>query len=214
MSRPPLPVAVLVSGHGSNLQALLDASAAGRLNVLFRLVASDRPEARGLDRARRAGITVAALPPADFADRSAWNEALGALLSQSGARLVILAGFMRVLGPALVGAWRGRMLNVHPSLLPLYRGLHTHRRALLAGDRMHGASIHFVTEELDGGPVVLQARIPILPGDDEQSLAQRVQLREHEIFPRVVEWIADGRLEWRDGAPWLDGRRLVRPVVV
>ena len=214
MSRAPLPVAVLVSGYGSNLQALFDAAAAGRLQAEFRLVASDRPEAQGLDRARRAGIPAVALPPAEFADRHAWHAALGALLRESGAQLVVLAGFMRVLGPDLVGTWRGRMLNVHPSLLPLYRGLHTHRRVLQAGDRMHGASIHYVTEELDGGPVILQARIPVLPGDDEQSLAQRVQSREHEIFPRAVEWLATGRLEWRDGGPWLDGRRLDHPVIV
>jgi phosphoribosylglycinamide formyltransferase 1 len=214
MRRTTLPVAVLISGFGSNLQALLDAVAAGRLDVDIRLVASDRPEARGLERARAAGLQTAALPPADFADRPAWNAALGALLSESGARLVVLAGFMRVLGPDLVGAWRGRMLNVHPSLLPLYRGLHTHRRALQAGDRMHGASIHFVTEELDGGPVILQARVPVLPGDDEERLARRVQAREHEVYPRVVGWISAGRLEWRAEGPWLDDRRLTQPIVV
>jgi phosphoribosylglycinamide formyltransferase 1 len=214
MSRPPLPVAVLVSGYGSNLQALLDASAARRLNVDFRLVASDRADAHGLERARRAGISAVAIPPADFPDRAAWNAALGALLQESGARLVVLAGFMRVLSPELVRTWQGRMLNVHPSLLPLHRGLHTHRRALAAGDRMHGASIHFVTEELDGGPVILQARVPILPGDDEERLAQRVQAREHEVYPRVVGWIGAGRLAWREEGPWLDGRRLTRPVVV
>lgn len=214
MSRAPLPVAVLVSGYGSNLQALLDAADAGRLNVEFRLVASDRPDAPGLKRGRRAGLPIAALPPDDFSDRSAWNAALGAALQESGAELVVLAGFMRVLGPGLVRAWQGRMINVHPSLLPLHRGLHTHRRVLAAGDRMHGASIHYVTEELDGGPVILQARVPVLPGDDEQRLAQRVQAREHEVYPRVVSWVAAGRLCWRDGGPWLDGRRLVEPVVV
>jgi len=214
MNRPPLPVAVLVSGFGSNLQALLDATAAGRLSVDFRLVASDRPDAHGLERARCAGIPTAALPPAEFPERQAWNAALDALLQDSGARLVVLAGFMRVLGPELVRAWRGRMLNVHPSLLPLHRGLHTHRRALAAADRMHGASIHFVTEELDGGPVILQARVPILDGDDEARLTQRVQAREHEVYPRVVGWIGTGRLEWRADGPWLDGRRLTRPVVV
>lgn len=214
MRRTPLPVAVLVSGFGSNLQALLDAVAAGRLDVDVRLVASDRPEAWGLKRARAAGIRAVALPPEDLADRPAWNAALGALLNESGVRLVVLAGFMRVLGPELVGAWRGRMLNVHPSLLPLHRGLHTHRRALQAGDRMHGASIHFVTEELDGGPVILQARVPILPGDDEERLARRVQAREHEVYPRVVGWFSAGRLCWRDDGPWLDGRRLTQPIVV
>ncbi len=214
MSRQPLPVAVLVSGFGSNLQALLDAVDAGRLNVEFRLVASDRPEAPGLKRARRAGLPTAALPPDDFADRDAWNAAVEAALLASGAELVVLAGFMRVLGPGLVRAWRGRMLNVHPSLLPLHRGLRTHRRALQAGDRMHGTSIHFVTEELDGGPVILQARVPILPGDDEDRLNARIQAREHEVYPRVVQWIADGWLEWREDGPWLFGRRLVVPVVV
>lgn len=214
MSHAPLPVAVLVSGYGSNLQALLDATASGRLQAEFRVVISDRTEAYGLERARRAGVRAVSLRPEDFPDRRAWNEALDTLLRDSGARLVVLAGFMRVLGPGLVQAWRGRMLNVHPSLLPLHRGLHTHRRALEAGDRMHGASIHFVTEELDGGPVILQARIPILPGDDEARLARRVQDREHQVYPQVVHWVAAGRLAWRDGGPWLDGRRLVQPVVV
>ena len=214
MSRRPLPVAVLVSGFGSNLQALLDAAASGRLDVDFRLVASDRPEAPGLKRARRAGLPTAACPPEKHAHRDEWNAALDAQLQESGAELVVLAGFMRVLGPALVRAWQGRMLNVHPSLLPRHRGLHTHRRALQAGDRMHGTSIHFVTEELDGGPVILQARVPVLPGDDEDSLNARIQAREHEVYPRVVQWVADGWLEWRDGGPWLYGRRLIEPVVV
>lgn len=214
MHRPPLPVAVLVSGYGSNLQALLDAREAGRLPVEIRLVVSDVPAAPGLKRARRAGVRTACLPPGDFHDRRAWNDALDALLGDAGVELVVLAGFMRVLGPELVRAWRGRMLNIHPSLLPRHRGLHTHRRVLEAGDRMHGASIHFVTEELDGGPVILQARIPVLPGDDADSLARRVQVREHEVYPRVVDWIAAGRLVWRDDSPWLDGRRLSQPVVV
>jgi len=214
MSRAPLPVAVLVSGFGSNLQALLDANAAGRLGADFRLVASDRADAWGLERARSAGIPAVTLPPAAYPDRAGWDQALAALLRGSGAELVVLAGFMRVLSPELVRAWEGRMLNIHPSLLPLHRGLHTHRRALEAGDRMHGASIHFVTEELDGGPVILQARVPVLHGDDEQSLARKVQAREHEIYPRVVDWVATGRLRWRDDAPWLDGRRLLRPVTV
>ena len=214
MKRAPLPVAVLVSGFGSNLQALLDAAAEGRLNAEFRLVASDRPEAPGLKRARRAGLPVAALPPDACPDRQTWNAELDAALRGSGAELVVLAGFMRVLAPALVHGWQGRMLNVHPSLLPLHRGLHTHRRALAAGDRMHGASIHYVTEELDGGPVILQARVPVLQGDDEDRLAARVQAREHEVYPRVVQWIADGCLDWRDGGPWLHDRRLLDPVVV
>ena len=212
MTRAPLPVAVLVSGFGSNLQALLDARARGRLPVDFRLVASDRPDAYGLERA--AGVPTAAIPPAASADRAAWNAALGAALQDAGAELVVLAGFMRVLAPDLVRAWQGRMLNIHPSLLPRHRGLHTHRRTLEAGDRMHGTSVHYVTEELDGGPVVLQARVPVLPGDDPESLARKVQAREHEIYPRAVRWVAEGWLEWKDGGPWLYGRPLRRPVVV
>lgn len=214
MSRAPLPVAVLVSGFGSNLQALLDARDRGRMPVDFRLVASDRADAYGLERARAAGVPTAAVPPSASADRAAWNAALGAALSASGAELVVLAGFMRVLEPGLVRAWEGRMLNIHPSLLPRHRGLHTHRRALEAGDRMHGASIHYVTEELDGGPVVLQARVPVVPGDDPESLARKVQAREHEIYPRAVRWVAEGWLQWRDGGPWLHGRPLRRPVTV
>jgi phosphoribosylglycinamide formyltransferase-1 len=214
MPSRPLPVAVLVSGFGSNLQALIDAQARGRLPVEFRLVASDRPDAHGLERARAAGIRTEAVPPASSPDRRAWNAALGAALRDSGAELVVLAGFMRVLEPGLVREWEGRMLNIHPSLLPLHRGLHTHRRALEAGDRMHGTSIHYVTEELDGGPVVLQARLPIVPGDDAESLARRVQAREHEVYPRVVRWVAQGWLEWKDGGPWLHGRPLQRPVTV
>jgi len=214
MPRPALPVAVLVSGYGSNLQALLDARAAGHLPVDFRLVASDRPDALGLERARRAGVRAEAVPPGASADRAAWNSMLGELLAASGAELVVLAGFMRVLAPELVRAWEGRMLNIHPSLLPLHRGLHTHRRALEAGDHMHGTSIHFVTEELDGGPVVLQARLPVLPGDDTESLARRVQTREHQVYPRVVRWVAEGSLQWRADGPWLYGRPLRQPVRV
>ena len=214
MNRAPLPVAVLVSGRGSNLQAILDAIRAGHLNARVVLVASDRPEAEALGRARESGVATVALAPADFPDRAAWNAALDEALQRAGAELVALAGFMRVLGPALVARWQGRILNIHPALLPRYRGLHTHRRVLEAGERMHGASVHFVTDELDGGPVVLQAQVPVLPADDEASLMARVQAREHEVYARVIGWFAEGRLRWVEGGPWLDERPLDRPVVV
>jgi phosphoribosylglycinamide formyltransferase-1 len=214
MSSAPLPVAVLVSGFGSNLQALIDATAAGALRIELRLVAADRADAQGLERARRAGIRAECVPPSDYPDRAAWNVALGALLMGSGAELVVLAGFMRVLSPELVRDWRGRMLNVHPSLLPKYRGLHTHRRVLESGDAVHGTSVHYVTEELDGGPVILQARVPVRADDDEQSLARRVQAREHEIYPQVVDWVASGRLAWSAVGPCLDGQPLLEPIVV
>ena len=169
MNRPPLRLAVLISGNGSNLQSIIDAIDGQRLNARIGLVVSERPDAYGLVRARRAGVETACIRPADFPDRVAWNRALGETLEGSGAELVVLAGFMKVLDPGVVRRWAGRMLNIHPSLLPRYRGLHTHRRVLEAGDAFHGTSIHFVTEELDGGPIVLQARIPVLPGDDEDT---------------------------------------------
>jgi phosphoribosylglycinamide formyltransferase-1 len=128
--------------------------------------------------------------------------------------LVVLAGFMRILGDSFVNRFAGRLLNIHPSLLPRYPGLHTHRRALAAGDPEHGASVHFVTPELDGGPVVIQAKVPVLAGDDEDTLAARVLVQEHVIYPRCVGWFAAGRLQLRDGVPWLDGARLEAPVVI
>lgn len=213
MSRTPSRLAVLVSGNGSNLQSVIDAIDEGRLNARIDLVLSDRADAYGLVRARAAGLQTACIRPGDFTDRARWNRALGEALDVTGADLVVLAGFMKVLDPAVVRRWAGRMLNIHPSLLPKYRGLHTHRRVLEAGDEVHGTSIHFVTEELDGGPVVLQARIPVLPGDDEDALNARIQAREHEVYPEVIGWFADGRLSLgRDGVV-LDGKPLEAPVL-
>ncbi len=213
MSRRPLSLAVLVSGNGSNLQSIIDAIAAGRLNARIELVVSDRSDAYGLIRARAAGVETACIRPADFADRARWNQALGEALAVSGAGLVVLAGFMKVLDPGLVRHWAGRMLNIHPSLLPKYRGLHTHRRVLEAGDALHGTSIHFVTEELDGGPIVLQARIPVGPGDDEDTLNARIQAREHQVYPEVIGWFADGRLALGETGVELDGRRIDAPIL-
>jgi len=213
MSRPPSRLAILVSGNGSNLQSVIDAIDDGRLNARIELVLSDRPDAYGLVRARSAGLQTACIRPADFADRARWNQALGEALDVSGADLVVLAGFMKVLDPRVVRRWSGRMLNIHPSLLPKYRGLHTHRRVLEAGDDLHGTSIHFVTEELDGGPVVLQARIPVLPGDDEDGLNARIQAREHEVYPEVIGWFADGRLALGPDGVVLDGKPLEAPVL-
>jgi phosphoribosylglycinamide formyltransferase-1 len=147
-------------------------------------------------------------------DRAAYDRRLGELLTDIAPGLVILAGFMRILGDAFVAEYAGRLLNIHPSLLPKYRGLHTHARVLAAGEREHGCSVHFVTPELDGGPVVLQARIPVLSTDDEATLSARVQAEEHRIYPKVIDWYASGRLTWKDDAPWLDGRRLDAPIVI
>jgi phosphoribosylglycinamide formyltransferase 1 len=210
----PLRVVVLVSGRGSNLKAIAAQADAGVLPIRIEAVVSDRADAGALDWARERGVPVAALSPRDFADRDAYGRALGELVAVHAPKLVVLAGFMRILSDEFVLRFAGRLLNIHPSLLPLYPGLHTHRRALAAGDLEHGASVHFVTPELDGGPVVLQARVPVLPGDDEDSLAARVLRQEHVIYPRVIDWFATGRLALRDGAPWLDGRSLDAPLLL
>ena len=162
--------------------------------------------------ARAQGIECATLPPRAFPDRERYDAALSALVGGYEPDLVLMAGFMRILGPAFVDRFEGRCLNIHPSLLPKYRGLHTHRQVLEAGDREHGASVHFVTRELDGGPVVIQARVPVRDDDDEATLAARVLEQEHRIYPEAVDWFATGRLRFQDGAAWLDGRLLDAPV--
>ena len=211
---PLLRVVVLVSGRGSNLQAIAARADAGGLPIRIEAVVSDRPDAGALDWARARGIPAAVLSPRDFADRESYGHALGDVVEAYAPQLVVLAGFMRILSDEFVLRFSGRMLNIHPSLLPRYPGLHTHRRALEAGDKEHGASVHFVTPELDGGPVVLQARVPVLPGDDEDTLAARVLREEHVIYPRCVGWFAAGRLVLRDGAVWFDGKPLETPIMV
>lgn len=211
---PRLRVVVLVSGRGSNLKAIAAQADAGALPISIEAVVSDRADAGALDWARVNHIAGAALSPREYVDREAYGRALGDLVASYQPQLVLLAGFMRILSDEFVLRFAGKMLNIHPSLLPRYPGLHTHRRALAAGDREHGASVHFVTPELDGGPVVLQARVPVLPGDDEDTLAARVLRQEHIIYPRVVGWFATGRLVLRDDAVYLDGRRIDAPLLL
>jgi phosphoribosylglycinamide formyltransferase-1 len=211
--KAPLPLVVLVSGHGSNLQAILDRVAAGTLPVDVRAVLSDRPEAEALNRAQAADIRTESVTPAEFPDKAAYDEALIHAVDRHSPELVVLAGFMRILGPGFVRRHLGRMLNIHPSLLPKYRGLHTHRRALEAGDKIHGCSVHFVTEELDGGPVIAQAEVPVLPGDDEAALRSRVQGREHGLYPEVIDWYARGRLRLDGQRPVFDGVALTMPKI-
>jgi phosphoribosylglycinamide formyltransferase-1 len=209
-----MPVVALVSGRGSNLRAIAEHARAGDPPVDIRAVVSDREDAAGVEWARAAGLNCATLSPKNFPDRDRYDAALAALVASFEPGLVILAGFMRILGSNFVDRFAGRALNIHPSLLPRHRGLHTHRRVLEAGDREHGASVHFVTAELDGGPVVIQAKVPVRDDDDEASLAARVLEQEHTIYPQAIGWFATGRLQFKDGAAWLDGRRLDRPMVV
>ena len=193
-----LPVVVLISGSGTNLQALIDGAAAGQPYRICGVI-SNRPGARGLDRASSAGIPTRVLDHTAYADRTGFDAALGDAVESFEPGLVVLAGFMRILGDAFVERFAGRMLNIHPSLLPAVQGINTHRRALAAGVTEHGASVHFVTSELDGGPVVAQARVPVESDDTEAILGARVLAREHELLPQVVTWFAEGRLEMRDG---------------
>ena len=213
MPLPATRVAVLISGNGSNLQALIDAERAGTLGARVVAVVSNRGAARGLERARAAGIEALHLP-ARGQEPAAYDTSLASLLAPHEPDLVVLAGFMRVLGHELVELYAGRMLNIHPSLLPSYMGLDTHRRVLEAGERWHGATVHFVTAELDAGPAIIQYRLAIRPGDTADSLAQRVHVGEHIILPRAVSWFAAGRVRLDGGSVMLDGRALQTPVSV
>ena len=211
-SSDKLPVVVLISGSGSNLQALIDASRDADASYEIRAVISNRPNAHGLQRAVAAGIETQVVDHTDYPDRDSFDARLGDCIDSYSPRLVVLAGFMRILTAAFVERFAGRMLNIHPSLLPEFQGLHTHRRALEAGVREHGASVHFVTGELDGGPVIAQVRVPVENDDDEKMLAERVLRREHELLPQVVDWFARDRLRMHDGQVWLDGQAIERPV--
>lgn len=204
----PLPVVVLISGSGSNLQALIDGQQDGSLPINIRAVISNRPGVLGLTRAEQAGIKAVTLDHKDFADRETFDQALIAEIDTYQPALVVLAGFMRILTPQFTQHYLGRMLNIHPSLLPKYQGLHTHQRALDAGDEEHGVTVHFVTAELDGGPAAIQAKVPVLAGDTATTLAKRVQEQEHIIYPLAVKWFANGQLVMQDGKSVLDGEPL------
>ncbi len=205
-------IVALISGSGSNLQAIIDAVADGRVPAPLRAVVSNRADAFGLTRARRAGVATRVLSQRGFADRAAYDRALQEVIDEHRPGLVVLAGFMRILGPEIVSHYQGRLLNIHPALLPAFKGLHTHQRALQAGVAEHGASVHFVTAELDAGAVVLQARVAVLPDDDADTLAARVLVQEHRIYPKVVEWFVRGRLRMAGDQAVLDGVPLAAPV--
>jgi phosphoribosylglycinamide formyltransferase-1 len=207
---PRLRLAVLISGKGSNMLAIARACASDQIHADIRVVISDQLSAGGLESARALGLATSVIDGASFRsasgfDRPAFEAALASAIDASQADVVILAGFMRVLSAGFATRFAGRLLNIHPSLLPRHKGLDTHARALAAGDQEHGASVHFVTAELDGGPVVLQGRVPVLPGDDADTLSARVHSIEHIIYPQVIGWLAEHRLAWNNGSPTLDG---------
>jgi phosphoribosylglycinamide formyltransferase-1 len=215
MAMKPLPrVAVLVSGEGSNLQALIDAGRAGGLGAALVCVVSNRAAARGLERARTAGIAVEHVGGIKGEARERYDARLAAVLAAYALDFIVLAGFMRIFSAEFVGAWSGRILNIHPSLLPAHPGLETHRRVLDAGDPWHGATVHFVTADLDAGPAVVQYRLRVRPADTVETLARRVHVGEHIILPRAVNWLALGRLSLLGSSVMLDGQPLTRPVLI
>jgi phosphoribosylglycinamide formyltransferase-1 len=201
-------IVVLISGSGSNLQAIIDACSSGFIPGKVSAVISNKANAYGLVRASEAGISTQVLSHKSYASRDKYDLALADAIEQHKPDLVILAGFMRILTPAFVQHFSGRLLNIHPSLLPKYQGLTTHQRAIDAGDSEHGCSVHFVTEQLDGGPVILQAKVPVFADDDAQGLAERVHEQEHRIYPLVVRWFCQNRLQQHSDQAWLDGNVL------
>jgi phosphoribosylglycinamide formyltransferase-1 len=205
MTTSRLPIVALISGRGSNLQSIIDETHAGRLPIELRAVVSNNPDAHGLVRAHAAGITTRVLDHRQSSGRVHYDQALMAAIDEHNPRLVVLAGFMRVLGRAFVAHYAGRLINIHPSLLPEFPGLDTHARALQSGARQHGASVHFVTPEVDAGPIIIQANVPVYEDDSPEVLAARVLREEHRIYPQAIRWFAEGRLEIRDNCVLLDG---------
>jgi len=205
---------VMISGGGTNLQAIINEVLAGQLPIELRAVVSDRPGVLGLDRAEKAGIPTKVVDYQRSGDRASAEAELDATLEALAPELIVLAGFMRILPTSIVAAYPGRMLNIHPSLLPKFRGLHTYRRAIDAGEEWHGSTVHFVIPELDAGPSIIQYRVAISADETETSLQARVQQGEYLIYPRAVEWLAAGRLQLRGEEVWLDGLPLEEPVII
>jgi phosphoribosylglycinamide formyltransferase-1 len=205
-------IVVLISGSGSNLQAIMDACAGGQIAGRVVGVLSNRADAFGLVRAAGAGIATAVIAHRDYENREAFDAAMQQQIDAWQPDVVVLAGFMRILTSGFVRHYEGRLLNIHPSLLPHYKGLHTHRRVLAAGDRLHGCSVHYVNAELDGGPAIVQGVVTVHPRDDEQTLTEKVHKVEHRLYPLVLSWMASGRLVYREGKPVIDGDGAAGPV--
>lgn len=209
-----ISVVILISGRGTNMLAIVRAAQMGSLPIKIAAVVSDRADAAGLVSARQLGIATAVIPKDKYADRISYDRALADTIRSYEPDLVVLAGFMRILSAKFVHEFAGRLLNIHPSLLPSHRGLHTHRRVLEAGEKSHGCSVHFVTEDLDAGPVVVQGRVDVRPEDTPETLSARVQVQEHRIYPQAIAWFAAGRLQLIDGEARLDGEPLSHPVML
>jgi phosphoribosylglycinamide formyltransferase-1 len=201
-------IAVLVSGNGSNLQALIDANLSGQIIGVL----SNKADAYALQRAEKANIATAVISHKDYPNRESFDDAMHQQLLAWEIDLVILAGFMRILTPNFVSQWQGRMLNIHPSLLPFYKGINTHQRVLNTGDRLHGCTVHFVTAELDAGQSIAQSAIQVSLHDNVESLAQRVHELEHFIYPQVAEWLCNGQLTWTNGQAYFNKKPLERPI--
>jgi phosphoribosylglycinamide formyltransferase-1 len=213
LSNAPCKTAILISGSGSNLQSFIDHAESGELGLDLTVVFSNKPGAYGLIRAQEAGIATTCLEHGEFHNREEFDRAVIAKLDEWQPELLILAGFMRILSPLFVSHYEGRILNIHPALLPAYPGLNTHQRVLDAGEAWHGSTVHFVTEELDGGPRILQGKVAVDPGETADELCARVQGVEHQIYPEAAKWYGQGRLEFVNGNAILDGARLEEPVV-
>jgi phosphoribosylglycinamide formyltransferase-1 len=211
---PRQPIVILISGGGSNMRAIIERSRAADAAYSVAAVLSDRADAGGIEVARQLGVDARAVPRPTGSERALYDRLLAAAISEYSPSLIVLAGFMRILTAEFVEQFAGRILNIHPSLLPKYAGLHTHRRALEARETEHGVTVHFVTEQLDGGPPVIQARVPVLPDDTETTLSQRVLKQEHIIYPLAVNWFCQGRLRCEAGKAQLDGRPLAEPVQI
>jgi len=211
-TRPPLSLVVLISGSGSNLQAIIDAIESGHLNADIRAVISNRPDAFGLQRAQKHGINAIALDHTEYDSRDSFDARLQREIDQFAPELIVLAGYMRILTESLIQHFSPNMLNIHPSLLPKYQGLHTHQRALENGDERHGVSIHVVTPELDAGPVILQGDFAIEPDDDAASLQQKGHLLEHQMYPLVIKWLSEQRLQLTKELPVFDEKTLYQPI--
>jgi phosphoribosylglycinamide formyltransferase-1 len=207
------PTAILISGSGTNLQSFIDQVAAGQLDLDLQIVFSNNPDAYGLERARKAGIPTETFGHQDFPTRELFDRAVAGILDVYEPQLIVLAGFMRILSPWFVKHYEGRILNIHPALLPKYPGLNTHQRVLDAGDEWHGSTVHFVTEELDGGPRILQGRLRVDPHESAGELQHRVQAVEHQIYPEAAGLVGSGRVRFIDGTAWIDDERAAEPLL-